>query len=183
MKKKPDAIPWKEKARGLLLFAVQAHNATWKSKDPSLQLGRATGIAMATAFAVECSLKGLLVKEGTPITTKLEKHNLHMLFLKLSTGTQTKASSTYKSIIQMEEDSRIQNTPANSLGSCLQIHDNSFTDWRYYIDQAGVYYPVLMLYACMSLLTILFPKQRFTAGSGSSPAIEIVDGKISGYEV
>ena len=173
---------WKYKAKCLIEFAIKSHNATWKTDSPSMQLGRMVGVALMVSFSIECALKALLEENGVPITRNLWKHNLHMLFSKLPPIARTKASSVYKSIIQMEQNSRVRNTPADSLESCLEAHDNAFYDWRYRTGY-GKFYPGPMMYACISLLTILFPNDEFTTGSGTSPAIKVKGGKISGYQV
>ncbi len=75
-----DIVSWGDKAKCLLTFVKESHNATWKSEDSLVNAGRMTGNAILMAFAVECALKALLEVEGKRITRRLQKHDLHKLF-------------------------------------------------------------------------------------------------------
>ena len=90
-----DIVPWKYKARCLLVFSIKAHNDTWRTGNPSMQFGRAVGISLMLSFSLECALKALLEENDIPITKKLWKHNLHMLFSKLPSKIRTKTSSDF----------------------------------------------------------------------------------------
>lgn len=172
-----DKVSWSDKAIAVFIFAIEAHNASANSKNVLIQAGSAAGGAMLLSFAVESPIKGLLEAKGRPILQELRTHSVHKLYSNLSRATREKASKVYVSLIKAETDTRILGTATNSLSGCLKAHDRAFTNWRYNIVGAGRFYPIAMLYACVSLLTLLRPDQRFTVGSRSSPFSEILNGK------
>ena len=169
-----DIVAWGDKSRCLLAFAVQAHNATWDSHDVVVKLGHGVGSALLLSFAVECALKALLETEGTPITKDLQIHRLHKLFLNLEPATQAKVSDVYEHLIESETDPRILGPTTKSLGACLESHDNAFKAWRYDVGNAGAFYPAAMTYACVSLLTLVFPDLKFVVGSLTSSRMEVL---------
>ena len=172
-----DMIPWGDKARSLIAFWVKAHNATWKSDEDLVRVGGHVGGAIVLSFAVECAIKALLEAEGKPITKKLWTHDLHELFQKLSPETRNKASDVYQSLIKAERDLLVHTPPVNSLIACLKTHDDSFMEWRYNIGAATKFFPVLVSYACVSLLTFVYPAQTFVIGSSTSVEMEVMGGK------
>ena len=160
-------------------FVKESHNATWKSEDSLVKAGRMSGNAILMAFAVECALKALLEIEGKPITKELQKHALYLLFTKLPSQTQSRVSSVYESFVRSEQDIRVRSTPISNLVSCLRTHDAAFINWRYNIGKAGSFYLAPMMYACVSLLTFVFPQERFVVGSGTLPDTVVMGGKIN----
>ena len=173
-----DIIPWGDKARGLLTFWVKAYNATWNSDDVLIRAGGYVGGALVLSFAVECAIKALLEAKGKPITKKLWTHNLYKLFRELPPETRVKASNIYQSIIKKENDIRAHAASVNNLIACLKTHDDSFMEWRYRIKMTTKFSPVLMSYACISLLTIIYPEVRFSVSSSTSSEMEVVGGKV-----
>ena len=171
-------IPWGDKSKILCAFWASAHNATWNSDNDFARLGGYIGGAILLSFAVECAIKGLLEAEGKPITKELRKHNLAQLFQELHQETREKASNVYQSILTKDNDVRLQTAPVRSLAACLETHDNSFMEWRYGIDLQTKFIPVVMAYANISLLTLLYPEQKFTTGSATSSEIEVAGGKV-----
>ena len=175
-----DIIPWGDKARSLIAFWVEAHNSTWKSDDGLVRAGGHLGGALVLSFAVECAIKALLEMEGKPITKKLWIHHLHKLFHKLSPETRNKASNVYQSLLKAERDIRVHIPPVNSLSACLKTHDDSFVEWRYSIGAATKFFPVPVAYACVSLLTLVYPDQKIVIGSSTSLETELAGGKVVG---
>lgn len=173
-----DIISWEEKASVLLSFWTKCHNETWDSNDGYISAGRDIGGALLLSFAVECALKASLNAEGSPITKKLQTHDLHRLFSKLSPTTKTKTSNVYRILIRADEDCRLRIASISTLTACLRNHDQSFKDWRYNIGQAGTFYPVPMAYASISLLTFIYPEKTFSVGSATSPSYLVRDGKV-----
>ena len=172
----PDIISWGNKAQSLLAFARETHNATWNSDVALIRVGSMSGRAILLSFAVECAVKALLESKGTKITKKLRKHNLYELFGELSPKTKETTSSVYRSLLMTDADNRIHSEETNSLNACLQNHDSAFVNWRYHIGRAGKFYPVAMIYACVSLLTFVFPDQKFMVGSLTSSVTEVLGG-------
>ena len=174
-----DTISWEEKACVLLSFWAESHNATWNSNDGYVKAGSQIGGAILLSFALECALKASLNAEGSPITRDLRIHNLHSLFCKLSPTTKKKASNIYRILIDADRDSRLRIASIETLTGCLKNHDRSFKDWRYNTEQAGKFYPALMSYASVSLLTLICPHQTFSVGSGTSPTHLVRNGEVT----
>ena len=164
-----ERISWGEKAFVLLTFWTKGHNATWNSNDGYIVAGNHLGGAILLSFVVECALKASLEAEGCPITKDLRTHDLHRLFCKLSSGTKTKTSNVYRTLMGKDRDSRLRVASIDTLAACLKNHDQSFKDWRYNIEEAGKFYPVPMSYASVALLTLVYPDKTFSVGSGTSP--------------
>ena len=173
-----DKVSWSDKARAVLVFATEAHNAAQQSKDGLVRAGSAPGGALLFSFAVECSIKGLIEREGLTITNELRIHSVHKLYMKLSAKMRKKASRIYAALISFDSDTRLKGSATKSLSACLQTHDDAFTNWRYNIFGAGSFYPVAMVYACVSLLTLLRPELPFTVGSRSSLVTQVIDGTL-----
>ena len=174
-----DVISWGDKAYTLLAFWAESHNATWNSNTGHIRAGNHLGGAILLSFAVECALKASLDAEGSQITRDLRIHNLHRLFGKLSPTAKTKTSNVYRTLIDADKDSRLRTASIDSLTACLKNHDRSFKNWRYNIGQAGKFYPIPMTYACVSLLTFIYPHKSFSVGSASSTNSEVVGGKVT----
>ena len=174
-----DVISWGDKAYALLVFWVESHNATWNSNTGPIRAGNHLGGAILLSFAVECALKASLEAEGSQITRNLMIHSLHKLFGKLSPTARTKTSNVYRTLMDVDKDSRLRTASIDSLADCLKHHDRSFKNWRYNIGQAEKFYPVPMTYSCVSLLTFIYPSKSFSVGSASSTNSEVSGGKVT----
>ena len=171
-----DIVAWGDKARSLLKFATEAHNATWDSDDGLVQAGSSLGGALLLSFAVECALKALLEAQGTKITKDLKIHGLYKLYAKLGAKTHRQVSIVYESLVSSDRDEGLRVAAAATLKGCLRNHDNSFKRWRYDVGNAGRFYPFAMICACVSMSTLVYPTQNFSVGSLTSPRIEVLGG-------
>ncbi len=127
-------------------------------------------------FAVECTLKALLEKEGREVRGDLRTHDVHKLFEKLEPETCADASAVYSEFVKAERDPRVQTPPTNALGTCLQNHARTFTSWRYDLSNAGKFYHMPMIYAAYSLLTFANPSRTYSVQSATSPVTEVIGG-------
>ena len=173
-----DIFPWSEKARCLLAFCAEAHNATWDSTNGYVSAGSGFGQGILLSFAVECGLKAMLEKTGIPITRKLHKHKLGYLFGRLPPECRAMVANVYKELSNAERDQRVRVSPAKDLAACLRHHDDAFTEWRYAITDSSKFFPVQMMWACVSLLTYLYPTQDFSVKSATSLKSEVVGGRV-----
>lgn len=173
-----DIFPWSEKARCLLAFCAEAHNATWDSTDGFVSAGRGFGQGILLSFAVECALKAMLEKNGIPISRKLQKHKLAYLFRRLPPERRGHVANVYNELMNTERDQRVQFPPVNDLVACLRHHDNAFTEWRYEIRDSSKFFPVQMMWVCVSLLTYLYPAQSFSVKSATSLGCVVIGGRV-----
>ena len=172
-----DIVAWGDKARSLLSFATEAHNATSDSRDGLVRAGGSLGGALLLSFAAECALKALLESQGTKITTDLKIHGLHKLYAKVGLEIQRRAAIVYEQMVGSDRDERLRTAATATLAGCLRNHDSSFKRWRYDVANAGRFYPFPMICACISMLTLVYPKQTFAVGSRTSPRIVVLDGR------
>ena len=178
-----DDDTWGGKASALLGYWVVAHNVSWNSKEAIVRAGNRIGGALLLSFAVECALKASLVADGKPIGSGRRTHDLSRLFGDLSHESRARATRVYKDLLAAEEDPRLHDAHAiRSLKVCLRNHDRSFQRWRYNLLQAGRFYVVPMAYACVALLTWLYPSNTFTTGSATSSTLLVREGRIEVVE-
>ena len=171
-----DILSWAQKAEALLSFWAAAHNATWDSDNVLIRGGGVVGGAILLTFAVECTLKALLEKEGKEITGDLRTHDVHALFEELEPEIRADASAVYLEFVKAERDLRVQRPPTNALGTCLQNHARTFTSWRYDMSNAGKFYHMPMIYAAHSILTFANPTRTYSVKSATSPITEVTGG-------
>ena len=165
------------KASALLSFWVVAHNASWNSEESIVRAGNGIGGAILLSFAVECALKASLVSEGKNIGRGQMTHDLSRLFKDLTHQTRTNAKRVYADIFGAERDPGLYEARSiQSLKACLRNHDRSFKRWRYNLLEAGRFYAVPMAYACVALLTWVYPSRTFTTGSATSSTLRVRGG-------
>ena len=171
-------IPWADRAIALYAFAVHAGNAARETDEVMVRAGSMVGGPIMLSFAVECAVKALLESDGKRISQGLRKHDLHELFQELRDETQASAVSVYASIVAAEKDRRVHVAPLNDLRACLKHHADAFMTWRYHTGSDARFYPVGMTYACVSLLTLAHPGQKFGIASESLPLMDIKNGRV-----
>ena len=176
--KSADLISWDDKAVSLFMFATNASNFVRDTDNGAIKAGGMLGVPILLSFAIECSLKSLLVQQGTPITKRLWTHKVHRLFCELQPETRQRASSVYAAFVDSELDPRVKLPPANDLEDLLKYHDDMFTQWRYHMGSVSRYYDVVMFYACVSILTLAQPERPFTISSKSMPQMTIENGQV-----